>query len=387
MTSQSTIYLDHAAATPVDADVFMAMEPFFQVAYYNPSATYNAAILVRKSLEMARSKVAFWLGAQPSEIIFTAGGTEANNLAIQGIMSEYPNANIVISSIEHESVTAPSERFDVRVAPVLPGGQIDLVALAQLIDANTALVSVMYANNEIGTVQPLRDIAELISEEKASRRARDAAESMVSLPLYFHSDACQAGNYLDLHAARLGVDLLTLNGGKMYGPKQSGVLYIKRGTSVRPAIVGGGQESGLRSGTENVAGAIGLAAALEKAQQLRKEEYVRLQKLQQLFIHELSYTMPSAAINGSINHRLPNNIHITFPGYDNERLLIQLDSLGIQAAAGSACSASNDEPSRVLRAIGMSDADARSSIRCTMGRATTEQMIKQTVKALAELLQ
>jgi cysteine desulfurase len=387
MTTPPIIYLDHAAATPVDPEVFRKMEPFFQRYFFNPSATYTAAITVRKALEEARAQVAFWLGVQLSEIIFTAGGTEANNLAIQGILTEYPTGNIVISSIEHESVLAASERFDVRLAPVLPGGQVDVAALHNLIDSNTILVSIMYANNEIGTVQPLREIAQIISEQKAHRRAKNVSQSRTTLPLYFHSDACQAANYLDLHVARLGVDLLTLNGGKMYGPKQSGILYIKRGIQLRPSIVGGGQESGLRSGTENVAGAIGLASALETAQQMRKGESLRLQKLQQLFIRKLSEVLPLATINGSLEHRLPNNIHITFPGYDNERLLIQLDELGIQAAAGSACSASNDEPSHVLRAIGLSDTDTRSSIRCTMGRATTEAMVERAVMALTELVQ
>jgi cysteine desulfurase len=373
------VYLDHAAATPMDPDVLAVMLPYFSKQFYNPSATYSAGQSAHKALDVARAQVAHWVGSRPSEIIFTAGGTEANNLAIHGVMRQFPEANIVISSIEHDSVLIPAGQYDVRTVTVLPDGRLNLDDLRSKIDERTVLVSVMYVNNEIGTIQPLRDVAQIINEKRAERTAS-------KLPLLFHTDACQAANYLDVHAARLGVDLLTLNGGKIYGPKQSGALYVKGGTVLVPLITGGGQERGLRSGTENTAASIGFAAALQGAQSRRHDESRRLEILQKDCIKLIAELLPNAQINGSIKYRLANNIHLTIPGIDNERLLIQLDELGIMAAAGSACSASNDEPSHVLRALGLSDADAQASLRLTFGRTTTAAMVTRVVETLARLV-
>lgn len=369
------VYLDYAAATPVDAAVLRAMRPYFAEEFYNPSATYGAAREVQKTLAAARTGVAHWLGARPAEIIFTAGGTEANNLAIHGVMRQFPEGNIVVSAIEHESVLEPASAYDCRRVAVQPDGRLDLDDLRRKIDAKTVLVSIMYANNEIGTVQSIREIARLVIATRRQRGVR-------SLPLYFHTDACQAANYLDLHVARLGVDLLSLNGGKIYGPKQSGALYVKAGAKLLPLVQGGGQERGLRSGTENVAGAIGFAAALELAQKTRHDETARLQKLQKQFMDQVQKTIPDIVINGSRKYRLPNNIHVTIPGQDNERLLIRLDEAGILAAAGSACSASRETPSHVLRAIGLSDTAARASLRLTMGRGTTQAMVEHCLQVL-----
>ncbi len=376
MAKQSTIYLDYAAATPVDAKVMAAMRPYFSDDFYNPSATYSAARNVAKSLAEARARVAHWLGARPSEIIFTAGGSEANNLAIHGLMRRYPKGNIVISSIEHESVLVPASRYDCREVAVHPDGRLDIEDLRSKIDANTVLVSVMYANNEIGTIQPIREIAKLVGAKRQERGIK-------ATPLYLHTDACQAANYLDLHVARLGVDLMTINGGKIYGPKQSGALYVKAGLELEPLIEGGGQERGLRSGTENVASAVGLAAALDLVQAQRHDESNRLKRLQQQFFQAVG---DLATINGSQKYRLPNNVHLTFDGQDNERLLIQLDEAGIMAAAGSACSASNEEPSHVLGALGLSKAATQASLRFTLGRGTTEAMIERVIQVLNKLL-
>lgn len=379
MNNQTT-YLDYAAATPLDKSVARSMEPYLTTQFYNPSATYQAARQIRMALNSARDSLAHWLGARNSEIIFTAGGSEANNLAIHGIMKQFPKGNIIISAIEHESVQAPAGNYDYREIQVQPDGRIDLDDLRQKIDGKTVLVSIMYANNEIGTIQPLRDVAKLIKEVQSKRDKDDP-------PLYFHSDACQAANYLDLHVARLGVDLMSLNGGKIYGPKQTGALYIKSGIKLIPLINGGGQEQGLRSGTENVAGIIGLAAALDMVQSDRRQETERLKVLQQQFFAKLSQALPASVINGSIKHRLPNNLHFTIPGLDNERLLIQLDEAGIQAAAGSACSASNETPSHVLRALGLSDDYARASLRMTMGRQTTVAQLEKTIVTLKRIAQ
>jgi cysteine desulfurase len=370
MDNKSQIYLDYAAATPVDPRVVAAMQPYWTDKFYNPSASYVSAKSVAKDLNDARGKVAHWLGARPAEIIFTAGGTEANNLAIQGIMRQYPDGNIVVSAVEHESILAPANLYDCRIAPVDKFGSVDVSKLVELIDEQTVLVSIMYANNEVGTIQPIREIAELITQKRADRRL-----TTDDRPLYFHTDACQAANCLDLHAARLGADLMTLNGGKIYGPKQSGALFVKAGVALQPVILGGGQERNLRSGTENVAAAIGFATALDIAQTLRHEELKRLDALQNYFIGQLKAKYPDVIINGSLKKRLPNNVHVTFPGTDNERLLIQLDEAGILASAGSVCSASSVDPSHVLRAMGLSDEKAQASLRFTMGRSTDKDAV------------
>jgi len=376
--SQQNIYLDYAAATPISKAAQLAMQPYLTDQFYNPSATYLAGREVKRALETARSAVAHWLGAKTSDIIFTAGGTEANNMAIHGVMAANPSGNIVICSIEHDSVLLPAQQYDVRIASVDKSGRINLEDLESKIDENTVLVSVMYANNEIGTIQPITQISKVIEKQRRNRNNR--------LPLYLHTDACQATNFLDIHTSRLGVDMMTLNGGKIYGPKQSGALYVKAGTILSPIIQGGGQERGLRSGTENVPACVGFATAIDEAQQMRQSESERLQKLQKSFVDKLIQDIPGAVINGSQKYRLPNNVHVTFPGQDNERLLIQLDELGIMAAAGSACSASQDEPSHVLEAIGVSDSDAQASIRITMGRSTDHNSIDKTLQSLKNLV-
>lgn len=374
------VYLDYAAATPLDEDVEQAMQPYYRDVFYNPSATYLPAKQAREALEAARAKVAFWLGARQTEIVFVAGGTEGNNLAISGALQHFPNCSVTVSAIEHESVLKPAAQFNSSVALVTEQGRVDLADLQAKIQPETVLVSVMYANNEIGTIQPLRQIAELLVSIREQRR-----KTGNSLPLYLHTDACQAANYLDLHVARLGVDMMTLNGGKLYGPKQTGVLYVGSHVKLSPVILGGGQERGLRSGTENIAGAIGFAAALDKAQKLRAAEAKRLGDVQHDVFRRLNEQLPAARLNGSVKTRLPNNVHLTVPGYDNERLLVQLEEEGFLAAAGSACSASSDEPSHVLRALGLTDDEARSSLRFTFGRFTTDEDSRRLVAALVAI--
>ena len=375
------IYLDHAAATPVAEDVLAAMQPYFSDVFYNPSATYLPAKQAREALEEARGTVAHWLGTRPTEVIFVAGGTEGNNLAIAGVMANFPNCSVTVSGIEHESVLATAAQFNCSVALVTEQGRVDLDDLRAKITDKTVLVSSMYASNEVGTLQPLSQIAAILEEVRAERRMAGN-----DLPLYFHTDACQAGNHLDLHVSRLGVDLMTLNGGKIYGPKQSGVLYVASHVQLSTIIRGGGQERNLRSGTENVAGAVGFAKALNMAQMMRAAEVQRLTALQQYAYSLLAQKLPQASINGSTKYRLPNNLHITIPNTDNERVLIQLEQAGILAAAGSACSASDEEPSHVLRAMGLTEAEARSSLRFTMGRSTTKADIELLANTLSAIV-
>ncbi len=373
------IYLDYASTTPVDPLVMQAMQPYYSDNFYNPSALYLPAKAVRQSIELARRDIAKIVGAKPSEIIFTAGATEANNLAINGVMSLFLGKRIAISSIEHESVIKPSQNYEFDRVAVDASGIIDLQDLRKKISDDTVLVSIMQANNEIGTVQPIKEVAEIISEIKKSR-----TKNGNELPLYLHTDSAQATNYLDIHTDRLGVDLMSVNGGKIYGPKQMGFLYVKTGTRIAGQILGGGQERGLRAGTENVAGIIGLAKALQIATNVRSQEARRLGQLRQIFIEQLEQTIPRAQINGSLKQRLPNNIHLTISGIDNERVVMELDELGIMCATGSACSASSDEPSHILKAIGLSDDQAQSSLRFTMGRETTQKDIIRTVQALKD---
>jgi len=385
---KKSIYLDYAAAFPMSDEVRRAMEPYFSEHFYNPSATYLAARKTRRDLEDFRDKIASTLGAKPAEIIFTAGATEANNLSIQGLMRQFPDCEILTSAIEHESVLEPARLFkhaeistdDKGIVILNPSTSSGQASLAGLISDKTVLVSIMLVNNELGTIQPLREIAMMLERVKRERRASGS-----TWPLYLHTDAAQAGNYLGLHVSRLGVDMMSINGGKIYGPKQSGALYVKAGITLQPLVVGGGQEFGLRSGTENTTAAAGLTLALELAD---RERHVRSQKVMELrekFESSLLRQLPDASINGSKKSRAPHIISVTFPGADNERLMMELDERGIQCAVGSACSASRDEASHVLSAIGLSQAEARSTLRFSLGVHTTSAEIEKTLQALVSL--
>lgn len=376
-----SVYLDYAAATPVDPIVLEAMLPYFSSNFYNPSAIYSPASEVQRALSDARSTIAQLIGAKSSEIIFTAGGTEANNLAVNGLMQKYQGKTVAFSAIEHDSVRFPTQNYTNVIIPVDEKGLVNEKAVADSIDENTCLVSVMYANNEIGTVQPIRKISLALEQIR-----KDRIKLGNDLPLYLHVDAAQAGNYLDLHVHRLGIDLMTINGGKIYGPKQSAFLFVKSGINLEPQVKGGGQERNLRSGTENIANAVGLAKALEISLNKKHDEVSRQQDLQDYFIKKIKEQFPAVSINGSLKYRLPNNIHITIPGIDNERVLMALDMDGIYAAAGSACSASNDEPSHVLAAMGYDDDYIRSSLRFSMGRQTSEEDIDHTIQSLVRIL-
>jgi cysteine desulfurase len=375
-----SIYLDYASATPLDPQVLKAMQPYLGRQFYNPSATYLAGRAVRKNLEQARSNIAQNLGTKPVEIVFTAGATEANNLAIAGIMRQFPDGEVLASAVEHESVLVPAREFKHRLIPVDKQGIVNLSELENLVSDKTVLVSVMLVNNELGSIQPIREISQILNKLSILRKSRGN-----KLPLYLHTDAAQAANYLDLHVSRLGVDLLSINGGKIYGPKQTGALFVRTGVELQPLILGGGQERNLRSGTENVAGFVGLAKAMDKAQSRLKQESKRLAGLRDFFVAELEKRLPSIVINGSDKHQSPHILHLSLPGQDNERLMMQLDELGVQVAVGSACSASKDEPSHVLKAIGLSDALARSSLRFSFGHGTTRSDLKKAAGLIGQL--
>lgn len=377
------IYFDYAAATPLSPTVFDAMKPFFTDQFYNPSALYLDAQSVANEISNARAEVAKELGCKSSEIIFTAGGTESDNLAINGVMQQFVSSNLVVSKIEHDAVLEPAKQYDHSLVNVTNKGLVDIEDLKSKIDDKTVLVSIMYANNEVGTIQPIKEVAKLVKEIKLKRQLEAEEKGIEATPIYLHTDACQAANYLPLLVNTLGVDLMTLNGGKIYGPKQSGILFVRTGTKLIPQILGGGQERGIRSGTESVTSIIGFSKALTEAAQLRDSEVERLSKLRDKLINYL--IDKNIVINGA-EQRLANNVHFTIPGIDNERLMMELDEKGVMVATGSACSASSDEPSHVLKAMNISDNDAKSSIRLTLGRQTTMQDIDQFILTLEDLI-
>lgn len=372
-----TKYFDYSAATPLCKEAMHAMEPYYADLFYNPSALYMPARRVKQDLEEARSKIAVAMGARPGEIIFTAGGTEANNLAIHGVMTNYPDKKILISAIEHEAVIEPTSSFKHSSILVNDKALVDINNLEEQIDDDTVMVSVMYANNEVGTIQPISEIAQLIK-----RVNRERQKKRVKLPLYFHTDACQASSHLDIHVSRVGADLITINGGKIYGPKQSGALYVRAGIKLAPLILGGGQENGLRSGTENVAGAVGLSVALDVARSKALSEKKRLEAIRDNCIKQLSEKIPETIILGHLKKRLPHNVCFAIPGIDNERLMMLLDERGFQVATGSACQASSEKPSHVLTAMGLSDEVARSTLRLSFGRETTDDSVNNLINAI-----
>ncbi|MCL2037989.1 cysteine desulfurase [Candidatus Saccharibacteria bacterium] len=370
------IYLDYAAATPIDEKVLVAMTPYFREQFFNPSASYLPARQVRADLDQARHSIAQIIGARPAEIVFTAGATESINLALAGM-----NGAILTTAIEHPAVLETAKSRGGKVLPVDKKGRIDLNNLEKELTDNVEIVSIGYANNEIGTVQPLKEIAAIISKVKEDRRERS-----VKTPLLFHSDASQAAGILDLNVARLGIDLLTLNAGKFYGPKQVGLLFVRAGVELKPLIRGGGQEMGLRSGTENVAGAIGLAKALEIAEKHRGSEVKRSQTLRDDLEKFLADEFPEIKINGDKKHRLPNLTNFFLPGLDGERAVFALDERGVMVATGSACAANKGTRSHVLTAIGLDEDLADGSLRISLGRPTTTDEIEEVKKILMGVL-
>jgi cysteine desulfurase len=379
-------YFDYAATTPMDPAVLEAMLPYLKDNFANPSSIYRTARTTRKALEDARHTVANIFGAKPTEIVFTSGGTEGNNLAIQGAVFPRRGTNWITTAIEHDAVLAqiPLLRRDghnCTVVPVTPSGIVDSQAIIDAIDDQTVLVSVMLANNEIGTIQPIADIAKQIAAIKADRQSRG-----IELPLYLHTDAIQAANYLDLHVDRLGVDLLTLSGSKLYGPKGTGVLYVRHGTDIEPLMYGGGQERGRRSGTENVAGAVGFAVALLSVQSQRDTESRRLAKLRDGVEKGIMAAIPDAILNGDKRRRLPNNLNLTIPGAEGEALVLYLDKTGILASTGSACSSGSLDPSHVLLALGRTKAEASQSLRLTLGQGTTAAMCDRLISELPTIV-
>lgn len=371
-----SIYLDHAAATPLDPDVQAAMQPYFSELFYNPSSPYAPAVVVRREYEAAKSKIANIIGAQPGEITMTAGATESINLAFAG-----GKGHVVTTAIEHQAVLAAARRYEQSIVAVDNHGRVNPEAIKQAIRPDTWLISVGLANNEIGTVQPLSKIAEVIQIERVKR-----LEEGNQTPLYLHSDASQGVGQIDINVARLGVDMLTINAAKIYGPKQVGLLYAARSVELSPQIVGGGQEQGRRSGTENVAGVIGMAVALRYADEIRKDEVHRLAGLRDSLQSKLLKAFPDAVMSGHQKHRLAGHLHISFPNIDAERLVFGLETRGVLVATGSACAANKGTRSHVLEAIGLEPHVADGSLRLSLGKTTTQEQISEATGHIIDVV-
>lgn len=395
MSDKPFIYLDHAATTPVDPEVFAAMEPFLRDQFGNPSSSYALGREARKAVDAARATVAEALNCQPSEVVFTAGGTESVNLAIRGAVikqlvdwdeQKKPlEAHVLTARTEHAAVVdttgalmteLPGTYIVESMVWPQPDGSIaeaDITEALKRADRPTVLASFMMANNEIGTIHPIADMVRMVKAQNPET--------------LFHTDACQATPYVDLDVQALGVDLLSINASKIYGPKGIGALFVKRGVQLEPLQYGGGQERGLRPGTENVAGIVGFAKAVELAAARREEESVRQTVLRDQFIDGILATVPDTRLNGSRDKRLPNNVNIFFDGIEGESLLFSLDSEGIAASMGSACAAGSLEPSHVLMALGLSKQDARRSIRFTLGQTTTAEDITHVLEVMPPMIE
>ena len=368
------IYLDHAATTPLDPRVKEAMEPYWDVVYGNPSTLYRPGRLAKDALDHSREVVAKILNCKPDEVIFTAGGTEADNIAIFGAAAMFRDKakHLITTAFEHHAGLRSFEAlardgWEITYLEVGEDGLVDPGTVRHAIRPDTLLASVMYANNEIGTIQPIAEIGQVL---KDIRKERLAGQNQ--LPIYFHCDASQAAGFLHLDVQKLGVDLMSLNSGKIYGPKGVGALYARSGVRLKPIFQGGGQEKNLRSGTENIPGIVGLAKALEIAHAEREEESRRLTELRDYLIRRLTTEIPKTVLNGHPTKRLPNNVNVSVLDIEGEGVILYLDAKGIYISTGSACTSITLDPSHVILALGKPYEYAHSSLRFSLGRSTAK---------------
>ena len=358
----TSVYFDHAATTPVDPHVLEEMLPFFSASYGNPSELHRLGREARVAVERARSQVAAGLGAGEKEIVFTAGGTEAYNLALIGYLQRFEPGHFIIGAIEHPAVMEPARALNrlgwaVDFIPVDGEGVIDVDAYERAFRDDTRLASVMHANNVVGTIQPIAELVRIAHEKGA----------------VFHTDAVQAVGSVPIDVAALGVDMLSLSGHKIYGPKGVGALYVKRGTRITPLLHGGGQERRLRSGTENVPGIVGLGAAMELAQAQMAAVRPRLEALRDHLVRGVIESVPDVRFLGHRTERLPGNVAFTVRYIDGESMLLQLDTHGFMVSSGSACASGSLEPSHVILALGLGAEEAHGSLRLSLGRENTRE--------------
>ena len=370
------IYLDNAASTRIHDDVLNSMLPFLKEQYGNPSSIHRQGRLTRKAVNKARKQIASIINADPTEILITSGGTESNNTALNGITSQFPTSHIITTSIEHDAILEPCKKlnsngFKVDYLPVNKFGMINPSDLEDIISEKTSLVSVMFGNNEVGTIQPIQKIAKICHENQ----------------IIFHTDAVQAVGKITVDVKELDIDLLSISSHKLHGPKGIGALYIKNGVKINPMILGGGQEFRLRSGTENVANIVGFGQACEIAQNHLVENSSLINKLQSELVKKILAEIPEVTFNGHEEYRLCNNAHFTFLGVNGEDLIIKLDEYGIAASTGSACSVNTQKASHVLEAMGFSLEQITGSLRLTVGIFNTENEINETVEILKKIIE
>ncbi len=370
------IYLDNAASTQIHEDVLNSMLPYLKEQYGNPSSIHRYGRLAHKAIEKARKQIASLINAEPSEILLTSGGTESNNTALRGIAMKNTSGQIITSSIEHDAILEPCKKleqngFDVDYLPVNKFGMVDSSVLKNHISDKTILVSIMFGNNEVGTIQLISELSKTCNEN--------------NIP--FHTDAVQAVGKIPLDVKKLGIDLLSISSHKLYGPKGIGALYIKNGIDIDPVILGGGQERGLRSGTENVANIVGFGKACEIAKNNLNENITQIKKLRDNLVEKVLNEIPEVILNGHHQSRLPNNAHFTFLGVNGEDLIIKLDEYGIAASTGSACSVNTQKASHVLQAMGFSLEQITGSLRLTIGIFNDQKEIDQTVNILKKVVQ
>ncbi|HEX7586309.1 MAG TPA: cysteine desulfurase family protein [Patescibacteria group bacterium] len=387
------IYLDYAATTPMDKEVFQAMKPYFSEKFGNAMSIHGFGQEALAAIDKARNMLAEFFHATTAEIIFTSGATESNNLAVKGIIKSYYSQlgnltrrpHIITTAFEHHCVlyacrTVAKEGL-AEVTFVRPGkdGIINVADIKSAIRPNTILVSVMYVNNEIGTLQPIKEISKLI---KLTNNQRPKTNHKI----IFHTDATQAINYFDCDVNKLGVDLLSMSAHKIYGPKGVGMLYIKKGTPIRHIQEGGDQEYQMRAGTHNIPGIVGLGKAIELVARDSKRETPRIKKLRDYLIKKVLKEIPKSKLNGSKIKRSPNNANFTFADVEGEGLILSLDMEGVAASTGSACSSGALTPSHVLLSIGLKPEDAHGSLRMTLGKYTTKQDMDMTVNKLKSVI-
>jgi len=378
------IYLDYAASTPVEQKVQKAMLPFFAREFGNPSSVHQLGQRARVAVEIAREQVAVFLGCFANEIVFTSGATEANNLAIQGVLANIAKENplqkphVVTSAIEHESVLAPLQALEkegtigVTYIKVGKEGIVSPQDVEKAIQKNTVLVSIQYANSEVGTIQPVAEVRKILKRHQ----------------ILFHTDAVQAALYLDCNVEKLGVDMFTLSSHKIYGPKGVGVLYIRKGVLMHPLFFGGGQEQDIRSGTENVLGIVGMGEAVQEIQNPKsKIQNIRIRQLRDRLIKLIPQRISNTELTGSLEHRLPNNVHFLFQDVEGKDIVQLLDQKGIAASSGSACTQRSQEPSHVLLSMGYKEKEARSALRITLGKQNTKEEMEKTLKVLGRVVE
>lgn len=382
------IYFDHAATTPVDPRVLKAMQPYFSQKFGNPSSLHSFGQEAAKGVEQAREQVAEFLGSKPEEIIFTSGATESDNLAILGLakaMRTKGGRRIITSAIEHPAVketcqALKKEGFESVELPVDSFGIVDIDELKKAVTPETFLVTIMYVNNEIGSLQPIPAIGQYLAELNQKRAGQGLNK------IYFHTDAVQAVNLFDCRVNKLNVDLLSLSGHKIYGPKGVGALYARKGTPLLPIQFGGHQEGSLRPGTVNPPLIVGLGRAIELAGKYQKRDYIKLKKLSDQIINFVFKNIDGVKLNGDLKKRSPAHIDLTFDNVEGESLLLLLDQQEIAVSTGSACASGSLEPSYVLRALGLPPEKCHGSIRISLGRENTEGQVKRLRQVLPQVI-